>query len=144
MYCIIQTSTVSRSQPVSHLSVDIVVSNVPHSHNYKLTNESSLSSCQASLPNYRLQIDRLQVLLQSCLIMAYNCIAKLTRSMHSSASPSSLDYGLQAHMITASKCISKLATSWRPSASAKSLKHSPQVYLQTGSITACNFLSKPT
>jgi len=38
-YCIIPRSTVSRSQPVSHLSADHVVFNSLHWHNYELTNE---------------------------------------------------------------------------------------------------------
>jgi len=67
--CIIPTSTVSRSQTVSHLLADHVVVNSPHSPNYKLTNESSLSSCRASLPNYCQHIDLFQVLLKSCSIM---------------------------------------------------------------------------
>jgi len=39
VYCIIPRSTVSCSQPVSHLSADHVVLNSLHSHNYLLTNE---------------------------------------------------------------------------------------------------------
>jgi len=38
-YCIIPRSTVSRSQPVSHLPADHVVLNSLHSHNDKSTNE---------------------------------------------------------------------------------------------------------
>jgi len=38
-YSIIPRSTISSSQPVSHLSADVVVVNSVHSHNYKLTNE---------------------------------------------------------------------------------------------------------
>jgi len=38
-YSIIPSSTVSCSQPVFHLSADVVVLNSLHSHNYKLTNE---------------------------------------------------------------------------------------------------------
>jgi len=37
--------------PISHLSADNVVCNSLHSHNYELTNEYSLSSHRASLPN---------------------------------------------------------------------------------------------
>ena len=38
-YYIIPRPSVSRSQPVSHLSADHVVLNSLHSHNYELTNE---------------------------------------------------------------------------------------------------------
>jgi len=85
---------------------------------------------------YRLQIDRLFVLLQSLSIMASKCISKLPRCRPPSASPNSLDRGLQCRSITASNCISKLARSRPPSASPNSLDRGLQVYLQSRSITA--------
>ena len=109
MYCIIPRSTISHSQPVSHLLADHVALNSLNFDNYELTNEYSLSSHHASLPNYRLEIDRLEVLVQSRLIMASKCISKLARSKPSSVSPNSHDYGLQVCRITATKSISKLA-----------------------------------
>ena len=136
----------SRSYPVSHLSADVVLNSL-HSHNYKLTDELSLSCHRTSL-----QIDSLQVLLQSRSIIACKCISKLarswlptassefTRSRPPSASPNSLDYGLQVSTILASKCISKLARLRPPSASLGSLYRSLQVYLQTRSITACKYI----
>jgi len=102
----------------------------------------SLSSHRASLPNYRLQGDRLLVLVQSRLVMASECINTLARSRAPSASPNSLDYGLQVHhqthLITAFKCISEL-TPFRPPGSHN---HGLQVHLQTSSITASKWISK--
>jgi len=93
------------------LSADHVVLNSPHSHNYELSNELNLSSRHASFPNYRLQIDHVPVLLQSCSTTACHCISNLSRSRPPSASSNSHYYGLQVRMIMASKCISKLAQS---------------------------------
>ena len=132
-YCIIPRSTVSHSQPVSHLSADHVLLNFLHSHNYKLTNEYSLSSHHTSLPNYRLQIDHLQVLLQSRSIMASKCISRLHRSQPTSVSPFSLDCSLKVCTIMASKCIS-----------ANSLDCSLQVHIHTRLITASKRISKLT
>jgi hypothetical protein len=87
---IIPTSTISRSQPASPLSVDQVVFNSLHFHNDELTNDYCLSSRCASL----------QVLLQSRSIMASTCISKLASSLPPSASPKSLDHGLQVHLQT--------------------------------------------
>jgi len=132
VYCIISRSTVSRTQPVFHLSADHVVLNSLDSHNYKLTSEYSVSSHCASLPNHRLQIDLLQVLLQSRSITASKCISKLAQSEPPSgiskharlrpptASPNSHNYGLQVPMFTASKCISHRAQSQPPSTSLRS------------------------
>jgi len=106
--CIIRRSTIPHSQPVSHLSSDHVVLNSLPSHNYKLTNEWSLTSCRASLPNYHVQIDRIAVLLQSRYIVGSNCISNLTQSQPTCESPNSCDFGLHGHIIMASKCISKL------------------------------------
>jgi hypothetical protein len=147
-YCIILRSTVSRSQTVSHLSANHVVLKSLHSHNYQLTNAQSLSSCRASLPNYRLQIDRLLVLLQSRPIMASKCMCKLVQSRPPSVSLNSQDYGLQVHLqtrsITAFKCISKLVRLRPPSVSPNLLDYSLQVYLQTRSIRALECVSKFT
>jgi len=156
-YSIIPRLTVSHSQPVSHLSADVVLDSL-HSHNCKLTNEQSLSCCRASL-----QIERLQVLLQSPSIIACKCISKLARSQPQSAPPhsinhclqahhlSSLDLGLQVYLQTRSITASKFARSWPPSVSPNSLdpglqKHLPssldlglEVYLQTRSMTVCKF-----
>ena len=105
-YCIIPKSTVSRYHPVTHLSADHVVLNSLHSHNHKLTNDQSLSSCHTSLPTYLLQTDSLQVLLQA-----------------------HLDHSLQVHLYTrsiiVSRCVSKLSQLRLPS----SLHHSLLEYL---------------
>jgi len=121
VYCIIPRSTVSRS----HLSADHVVLNSLHSHNHELTNQWSVSSRRASLPNYRLQIDRLQVLLRSRSITASKCISSLARLRP----PISLDHGLQLPLQTRSIMASNLARSQPPSASLNSLDHSLQVNL---------------
>jgi len=47
---------------ISHLSVDLIVLNSLHSHDYKLTNQMSLSCSNASLQIYRLTINHLHVL----------------------------------------------------------------------------------
>jgi len=80
MYCINPRSTVCRSQPVSYLLPDHVGLNSLHSNNAKFKNEYCLSSHGVSLPNCRLQINLLQVLLQSRLITASKCISKLAQS----------------------------------------------------------------
>ena len=58
-----------------------------------------------------LQIDSLQILLQSQMNMASKCSLKLPQSQHSSSSPSTLDLGFQVHLqfcsTMASKYISK-------------------------------------
>ena len=129
-YCSIPRLTVSHSQPVSQLSVDHVVLNSLHSHDYKLTNGSSLSFRCTSLLIYRLQINLLQVL-QSRSIMACKYISKLARSRPPSVS--------LRYTISASKCISVLhnlglqvhlwvTQSRPPSASPNSLNHGLQVH----------------
>ena len=147
-YCIIPTSTVSRSQPVSHLSADHVGLNSLHSHNYELTNEYSLNSHRASLPHYSLQITLLEVLLQTHSITASQCISAVGRSRPPCASLSSLNLNRQLHLqtrsITASKCISKLTQSRPPSASLSSLNVSLQLHLQPCSITASKCLCNIT
>jgi len=141
-YCVIPWSTVACSQPVSLLTANHVVLNSLHSHNYKLTNEWSLSSRRASLPINRLKNDRLELLLHSCTIMSSTCISNPTRSQHPSVSLKSLDYGLQVHIMSASKCISKLARSRPPSASPNSHDHGLQVHLQTHSKSSSQCISK--
>jgi len=106
-------------------------------------------SAPGAPPTDRLQIDHLQVLLQSRSIIAcYKCISKLARSRPPSASPNSLDHGLQVqlsvHSITASKCISKLARSRHPSAALSSLDLGLQVHLQTPWIMASKCSSQFT
>jgi len=134
-YCIIRRSTVFRSQAVSHLSAEHVVLNSLHFHNYKLPNKLSLSFHLTSLSNYHFQMAHLLVLLQSCSMIIFKCISKLTQSQplssHShglqvhmykldvsrppSASPNSFDSGLHVRKIMASKCSSKLAQLCHPS-----------------------------
>jgi len=128
---------VSCSQPFSHLSVDHVVLNSLHFHNYKSTNEFSLSSCRASLPNYCLQIEPRLVLLQSLSIMASKYISKLAWSQPPSVSLNSHVYGLQTPTITASK----VAPSRPPSVSWNSLDYNLQVHLQTCPISASKCVS---
>ena len=105
MYCIIPRSTVSRIQPVSPFSADHVVVNSLHSINYNLTMEYSFGSRRTSMPNYRLHIDRLQVLFQSPSIMTFN------------SSPISLNHSLQVYLQTNLISTSKLARSRPQSAS---------------------------
>ena len=105
---------------MSHLSADLVVLNSPHSHNYELTNEFSLSSL-AQLPPDRLPPNQPSqdrpppdepspntppipnerghlVHLQTCSIQAFKCICNLARSRPPYTSPISLDHSLQAHL----------------------------------------------
>ena len=142
MYSIIPTSTISRSQPVPHLSVDVVLNSL-YSHNHKLTNKWSLSCHHASL-----QIDLLQVLLQSHSIIPCKCISKLAWSRPQSVSLSSLDLGLQVHVqtlsIMASKSISQFTQSWSPIASPNSHDQGLRGHLQTRSITAFQCISEFT
>jgi hypothetical protein len=96
-------------------------------------------------PNYRLHIDRLLVLLQSCSIMASKCISKLTWSWLPIASPNPLDHGFQVHIqtrsIVALKCITKVVWSWLPIASPKLLHCGLEVHLQTHLIAASKCIS---
>ena len=106
-YWIIPSSTASCSHPVSQLSAvhDGFIS--LHLHNYELTSELSPRSCCASIPNYHLQIEYLQVLIQSLFIMATRCISKLAQSHPPSEYPNSHHHRLavypQTRSITASK-----------------------------------------
>jgi len=137
-YCIIPRSTVSHSQPVSQLLADHVVLDSLHSDNSECTNESSLSSRRASLPNYHLQIDRLLVLPQSLSIMASKCISKLAQSQPPSVSLNSHDDGLQEHLQTRLTMVSKLAQSRTPGVSPNSLHYGLGVHLQTCLVTVSN------
>jgi len=130
-YCIIPRSTVSRSQPVSHLWADHVVLNSLHSHNYELTNEYySVSSRHTSLPPKLPPPDWPPASTPPIsLNHGSKCISKLARLQPPSVSRNLHDYCLQVRTIMASKCISLLARSRLPSASPDSLNHSLQVYL---------------
>jgi hypothetical protein len=87
---------------------------------------------------YRLHIDRLQLLLQSRMLMASMCISNVARLRPRSVSPHSLDYGFQLHSqtrsIVASKWISKLAQLWPPNASLNLLDHGLGIYPSVHSI----------
>jgi len=92
-----------------------------------------------------LQIDHLQVLLQSRSIIAcYKSISKLARSWPPSVSPTWLDHSLQVHLsvhsISASRCIAKLSRSRPLTLSLSSLNLDLQLHLHTRLITAseCN------
>jgi hypothetical protein len=80
VYCIIPKWGVSCIQPVSHLSGDLVSLHSLHSHIYDSSNEESLSFHHSSLANYRLQIDRLLLLLLCRSIIASKSIPKLDHS----------------------------------------------------------------
>ena len=94
-----------------------------------------VTACRrTSLLIYRLQINHLQILLQSRLIMASKCIANVTWSLPTSASPNSLDQDLQVHLwVTQSR---------PPSASPTWLNHGLPVHLLTRSITTCMCISE--
>jgi len=138
-YTFIPRSTVSRSQPVSHLLADVLLKSL-HSHNYTLTHKLSLSCCRASL-----QMDSLQVLLQSRSLMACKYIFYLSWAQRPTGSLSSLHLGLQVDLqtrsITASQRISKLTPAWPPSASRNSLDDDLPVHLQNRSIMASKCIS---
>jgi len=159
-------STVTCYQPISQLLVDRVVLNSIHSHNYELTNESSLRFHRTCLQIYRLlircleidclQIDRLQlkylqinllqVLLQPWSITQSKPISEFTRSQPPSASSNLPEHGLQAHLwvhsIYVSKVITKITWSWHPSASLSLLILSFLVHLHNRSIMASKFIFK--
>jgi len=98
-------------------------------------NEHSRSPHRPSFPIHHFQIDPLEVLLLSWLIMA-ECISTIDRLWPPSASLSSLDLGLEVH--------SKLARSLPPIAPPSSLDLALQVQLQTRSIIAPKEISKST
>jgi len=102
-------------------------------------------SAPGAPPTDRLQIDHLEVLLQSRSIIAcYKCISRLAQSRPPSASPNSLDHGLPVHLQTRSITASKLARSRPPSAALTLLDLGLQVHLQTPSITASKCSSQFT
>jgi hypothetical protein len=147
-HCIIPRSTFLRSQPVFHLSADHAELISLPSHNYEVTNESILSSHRPSLPNYRLQIDHLQVLRTSRSIIASESIYQLAGSQCQSKSLSQLNPDFQVHVqsraITATQCNSEFTQSLCPIASQNSLDHCLQVHFQPGSITASKSISEFT
>jgi len=129
--CIIPWSTVSRSKQVSHLISPLTllysILYIPTITSYP-TNLISAPCCNSILI-YRvqinnIQIDLLQILLQSQTNMASKCVTKLARSLRPSASPDSPAVRLQVYLVTrlftASKCISNLAQSRIPSTSQSS------------------------
>jgi len=142
-YCIIIRSLVPRSQRVCHLSIDHVVLITLHSHNYKSTDELSLSHHCEFLLIYCLLLNCLQLLLHSRLIMASKCIAILAPSQPLSLSPNSHDQGLHVHMINTGRCISKLPRSQLLSTSPNSLDYIFHVNLQSPLIMAFKWISKP-
>jgi len=80
---------------ISNLLADLVVINFLHSQNWQIHNKNSLSSHRVSLPIYHLQIQCIQVVLQSCSIMSSKCSSKLGWSWSQCASPNPFDHGLQ-------------------------------------------------
>jgi len=83
-------------------------------------------------------IDRLQVLVQSRLVMPSKCISKLARSWPWISHYHGLQVHLQTRSITASKCISKLAQWQTPSVSPNLLEYG----LQVCTITTSQCISK--
>jgi hypothetical protein len=126
-------STVSHTQPVSHISAELVVPNSLHSHDYKLNNEYRLycrrtlipiliAQDQGTLRTRPVSIDHgLPVHHLIISITASQCISEL------------LNIGVQMHLqtrsITASKCISELMQSPPPSVSLISHDYGLQVFL---------------
>jgi len=143
-YCIIPNTTVCHSQRVLQLFVDHVVLNTLHSQNYESTNEWSLICCHASLPNYRLQIDHHQRLLESSSIRVSQWISKFAQSWPPSASPITLNHCHKVYLQTCSIKASKFATSWPPGSSPHSHDSGLQVHHQPCSVLAFNCTSKLT
>ena len=81
------------------------------------TIESQLRSCLP--PNRPRQIDHLQVILQSRLIMASECISNLTQSW----SPTSHNHGQQLHLQSQMIMPCMLAQPWPPNVSPNLLKY---------------------
>jgi len=149
MYCIIPWSTVSCSQAVSHLPLIsgpccIQLSTFPRSWVWPMNRVSV--SVRGFLPIYRLQIDHLQMHLQTRSITSSNCNSKLAWLLPPSASLSSLNLGLQVYIQTSSTMAFKFEWSWPPSASPNWPDHSLQVRtingLKTGMITASKCISQ--
>ena len=89
------------------------------------------------LPIYHLQIDHLQVHLQTRSIIASKCISNLAQSQP----PIRTMNCLQTRLITASKCIFQFTRSRAVSASANSIYHGLQVHLSVHSISASKCIS---
>jgi len=95
------------SQPISHISVDLVILNYLASHNCKLRNMSQLPLCPAPnqlLPNWMPSCPppiscslSLLVHVQAHSIPASNWISEITQSQPTSASLKWNDHGLQEH-----------------------------------------------
>jgi len=147
--CIIPRSTVSRSQPVSHLSADYVCTQFSTFPQLQV-NQWIESQLPSHLPPELLPPDwpppstppisldhSLRVHLQTRSITASNCIFKLTRLQPPSASPVSVNDGLQVHLQirTASMCMSALARLGPPNSHDRSL----QLHPQTRYITATKY-----
>jgi len=98
----------------SHLSANLVVLNCLHSNNYNLTNKSSPISCHASLLLYPLQINHLQVLLQSQSIMASKLIPQLTQWWPQHESLSLLNHGLHVYLQTRLITAYNIIQLWHP------------------------------
>jgi len=163
-YCVIPRSTVSCSQPVSHLLADHVCtqfSTFPQlwvnqwiESQLPLRLPPELPSPDWPPPDWPpldwpppstppISLDHgLQVHLRTRSIAASKSISKLARLLPPSASLNLLDYGLQVHhpirSITVSKWISNLAWIWPPC----SHHHCLQVHLQICSIRASKCISK--
>jgi len=103
------------------------------------------SQLPSHLP-HDLQIDLLQRLLQSHLIVACKFISKCGRSQPRSASLSSYNHGLHVHLrldsITACRCISEFPRYWPPSACSHSLSHDLPENLGVNSISVSNYIFK--
>jgi hypothetical protein len=159
-YCIIPRSTVSRSQPASHLSSVYApcCTQFPSFPQLRLNQwlvfqlplgllpdlpppDRPLSDRPPPIPPPILIDCGLEVDLQCHSIMASKCISKLTRVRTGKASPCSLDPRLhvphQTDLITASK----FAWSWPSSESSTSLNHGFQWHHYTRSIMATKCFS---
>jgi len=130
VYFIIRRLTVSRSQPVFHLSAEHVVHNSLHSHDYELTNELSLSTHRASHPSELLTPDWPPTGTSPIsLDCGSKCFSTLAQSHPTTVSLYSHSYSLQVGTITTLKCIPTLPRSRPPRVSADSLVQTLQVYL---------------
>jgi hypothetical protein len=105
-------------------------------------------SAPCTPPSDCLLIDQLQVLLQTGLVPAWECISKLARSQCWCASLTSLDHGHQVHLQfrlgTASACISEFTQCWSPIASPNWLGGGCILHPQTRSCRALEYISEFT
>jgi len=145
-YCIIPRSTVNRSQQLTHLSSlmsqfvsDLVVINSLLSDDVDWTTQSSVSSCSPSILISHLQIDHLNVLIQSRSITA----TKLTLFWPPCGLLNHLVHCPVLHLwvqcISIVKSICKLSWACPLSASESWHNHRHQVYLVTGCVVSYNF-----